>query len=147
VVGVALLVPVGSDCLVVADLQGMLTLPCGPVHDGQTLQEAAHRILCGPAGDLQLLRHVAVDWVQTRRRKVITHLLAVLSATPDTVERLIYRDPRATVRVMPTLRLLDQVQPTTRTRIVVGLHALATGETFSIEGGEVQAEPPTKVPV
>ncbi|MFJ3310735.1 hypothetical protein ACIPSA_48910 [Streptomyces sp. NPDC086549] len=142
VVGVALLVPVGPDCLAVADLQGTLMLPVGGVNDGQTLQEAAHHILSGPNGGLQLLRHVAVDSIQTRRRKVITHILAATPTTPHTLEELVYRDPRATVRALPTLRLLDTVRPTARTRIVVGLQALATGQTALIKAGVVQAEPP-----
>ncbi|MFF7754943.1 hypothetical protein ACFZCP_38230 [Streptomyces sp. NPDC007971] len=141
-VGVALLVPVGPDCPAVADLQGTLMLPVGGVHDGQTLEEAAHRVLSGPANGLQLLRRVAVDWVQKRRRKVITHVLAAAPTTAAAVEELVYRDPRATVRVLPTLQFLDQVWPTIRTRILVGLEALAIGETACIESGTVQAALP-----
>jgi hypothetical protein len=144
-VGVALLVPVGPDCLAVADLQGTLMLPVGGVIDGQTLDDAAHGVLSDPAGGLQLLRRVAVDWVQTRRRKVITHIMAAAPTAPDTVEELVYRDPRATVRVLPTLQLLDQVWPPVRTRILVGLQALALGETACIEAGIVQDELPANL--
>ncbi|MEU8687676.1 hypothetical protein [Streptomyces sp. NPDC048665] len=138
VVGVALLVPVGPDCLAVADLLGTLMLPAGGVYDGQTLEEAAHRVLSGPTGGLQLLRRVAVDRVQARRREIITHVLATAPTTADVVEELVYRDPRATIRVMPTPRVIDRVWPRARPRILVGLQALAIGETACIDGHGVQ---------
>ncbi|MFI5474561.1 hypothetical protein ACIA6D_30525 [Streptomyces cacaoi] len=47
--------------------------------------------------------------------------------TPDAVDELVYRDQRATVRVMPTLQLIDQAWPASRLRILIGLQALATG--------------------
>jgi hypothetical protein len=138
VIGVALLIPVGAGCLAVADLQGLLMLPVGGVFGQQTPMEAASRVLFGPPGDLRLLRRVAVDWVQTRRRKVITHVMATAPLTPDNVERLIYRDARARVRVMATHQFVDQVWPGVRPRILVGLQALATGTTAYLAGGIVQ---------
>ncbi len=141
VIGVSLLVPVGADCITVVDLRGMLMLPVGGVYDGQTPEEAGYRVLADPSGGLRLLRRVAVDWVQTRRRKVITHVMAAAPMTHGAVTSLVYRDPRATVRVMPTLQLLDQ-WPTGRTRLLVSLQALATGDTACIEGGVVQAQVP-----
>ncbi|TVZ84858.1 hypothetical protein [Streptomyces sp. BK340] len=141
VVGVALLVPVGTDCLAVADLQGTLMLPAGAVHTGQAPEDAAQHVLSGPACGMQFVRRVAVDWVQMRRMDVITHVLAAAPTTRDMVERLVYRDPRATIRVMPTLRLIDQTWPTIQTRILVGLQGLATGQIACIEAGTVQQQP------
>ncbi|MFJ4623662.1 hypothetical protein [Streptomyces sp. NPDC088812] len=128
VVGVSLLVPVGADCITVVDLRGILMLPVGGVYDGQTPEEAGYRVLVDPSGGLRLLRRVAVDWVQTRRRKVITHIMAAAPMTRAAATGLVYRDPRATVRVMSTLQFLDQ-WPTGRTRLLVSLQALATGDT------------------
>ncbi|MEU1566243.1 hypothetical protein ABZ504_38630 [Streptomyces mirabilis] len=142
VIGVCLLVPVGADCLAVADLRGMLLLPCGGVYDRQTPEDAAHRVLSGPPGSLRLLRRVAVDWVQARRRKVITHVLATAPMTREVVGHLIYRDPRATVRVLPTMRVIDDLPTQGRLRVLVGLQALATGETAYIEGGVVLPSAP-----
>ncbi|MGW7715558.1 hypothetical protein ACWGKK_14745 [Streptomyces chartreusis] len=145
VIGVSLLLPVGADCLAVADLRGALMLPVGGVFDEQTPEEAAHHVLAGPPGELRLLRRVAVDWVQARRRKVITHVLAAAPMTHSAVEALAYRDPRATVRVMPTLQFVDQMWPPARTRVLVGLQALATGETTCLEGGVVRPSLPPEV--
>ncbi|MFE7276881.1 hypothetical protein [Streptomyces sp. NPDC057623] len=141
IVGVALLVPVGADCLAVADLRGLLMLPVGEVRVGQPPQEAAQNVLNSPEG-LPLLRRVAVDQVQTRRRKVITYVLAAAPMTRAAVETLVYRDPRADVRVIPTMHFIDQVRPEARLRTLVSLQALATGETASIEDGKVHAESP-----
>lgn len=143
VIGVSLLVPVGADCIAVAELRGMLMLPVGGVYDGQTPEEAGYRVLVDPSGGLRLQRRVAVDSAQTRRRKVITHVLAAAPMTRDAVTGLVYRDPRATVRVMPTVQLVDQ-WPTGRARLLVSLQALATGGTACIEDGVVRTEmPPT----
>lgn len=58
------------------------------------------------------------------------------------MDGLAYRDPRAAIRVMPTLQFIDQVFPKARLRILVGLQALATGETACIKDGTVSAEIP-----
>ncbi|MCM3264761.1 hypothetical protein M3765_12115 [Streptomyces thermoviolaceus] len=142
VIGVSLLVPVGADCITVVDLRGMLMLPVGALHDGQTPEEAGYRVLTDPSGRLRLVRRVAVDSVQTRRRKVITHVMAAAPMTRGTVRSLVYRDPRAIVRVMPTLQVLDQWS-IGRTRLLVSLQAMATGDTACIEGGVVQAQVPS----
>ncbi|MFG3132854.1 hypothetical protein ACGFZU_34800 [Streptomyces tendae] len=142
VIGVSLLVPVGADAITVVDLRGVLVLPVGGVYDGQTPKEAGYRTLADPSGELQLLRRVTVDWVQTRRRKVITHVMAAAPLSRDAVTRLVYRDPRATVRVMPTLQFLDQTWPSGRRRLLVSLQALATGETACIEDGTVRTAVP-----
>ncbi|MDV9173444.1 hypothetical protein R6V09_25500 [Streptomyces sp. W16] len=138
VVGVALLMPIGADCLVVADLHGLLMLPVGDIRTGQSPQEAAERILTSRDG-LPPLRRVVVDQVQMRRRKVITHVLAPTAMTCSVVEGLAYRDPRATLRVMPTVHFIGEVWPKIRLRVVVGLQALATGEPAFTEGGVVRA--------
>lgn len=136
VVGIALLIPVGADCLVVADLCGMLMLPVGDVRVGQSPEEAAQRVLA-PRESLPLLRRVVVHRVQTRRRKVITHVLASEPMTCAAVDDMTYRDPRADVRVMPTVQFIGEVRPEAGLRILVGLQALATGTTACIEGGVV----------
>jgi hypothetical protein len=139
IVGVALLMPVGADCLAVADLRGMLMLPVGDVHRGQTLEEAAQRVLASHEG-FPFLRRVVVDRVQTRRRKVITHVLASAPMTYAAVDGLTCRDPRADLRVIPTLQFIDEVWYKARLRILVGLQALATGTTACIEDGAVRTE-------
>ncbi|MFE9679490.1 hypothetical protein ACFYO5_36200 [Streptomyces sp. NPDC006259] len=138
VIGVSLLVPVGADSITVIDLRGMLMLPVGCVHDGQTPKEAGYRTLADPGGHLRILRRVTIDCVQTRRRKVITHVFAAAPMTREAVTGLVYRDPRATVRVMPTLQFLDRAWPSGRGRLVVSLQALATGETARIDDGIVR---------
>jgi hypothetical protein len=151
VIGVAFLIPVGADALVVADLRGLITLPTGSVHDGQTPEQAAQDVLRGSTDGLPLLRRVVLTSTQTRRRKVITHHLATEPMTRQTVGQLIYRDPRADVRVLPTLRVLDSVTAAGKQRILVALQALATGTTAYIEGNTVlpsltpdlQADPST----
>ncbi|OSC69944.1 hypothetical protein B5181_11295 [Streptomyces sp. 4F] len=143
-VGVCLLLPVGADCLAIADLQGMLTLPVGTVDSGQTPEQAAHAVLHGSPTHLPNLRHVAVHEVQARRRRVITHILAAATAmTHDTVTALRYRDPRAVLRAIPTLQFLDQVPLSTRARTLAALQALATGTTAHLRTGFVGAQPPS----
>ncbi|MEU1449005.1 hypothetical protein, partial [Streptomyces mirabilis] len=67
--------------------------------------------------------------------------------TREAVGHLIYRDPRATVRVLPTMRVIDDLPTQGRLRVLVGLQALATGETAYIEGGVVlPSAPPTLTP-
>ncbi|WP_371792271.1 hypothetical protein OG285_25085 [Streptomyces sp. NBC_01471] len=138
----SLLVPVGADALVVADLLGGVMMPSGPVHEGQTPEQAAHQILRGAPGGLPALRRVALAWVQTRRRKIITYVLATASIPRETVGRLNYRDPRAVIRVLPTVRVIDDLHEHGRLRILVGLQALATGETAYIEGGLIRSSAP-----
>lgn len=127
-VGVSLLLPVGADCLAIADLHGMLTLPIGTVNDGQTVEQAAHAVLPGLPIQLLNLRHVAVHEVQARRRKVITHVLAATAIPHGTVTSP-RCDPRAVLKVMPTLQFLDHTSPRTRARTLTALQALATGTT------------------
>ncbi|MFE3881894.1 hypothetical protein ACFXPQ_03055 [Streptomyces lydicus] len=142
VIGVSLLVPVGPDAVVVADLLGSITLPTGLVQDGQTPEQAAQDLLRGGQGELPILRRVALAWQQTRRRKVITHVLATAPLTRAAVGHLTYRDPRADVRVLPTMRLLKDLNEVGKLRALVALQALATGEMAYIEGGVVHPSAP-----
>ncbi|MFE7543830.1 hypothetical protein [Streptomyces platensis] len=91
---------------------------------------------------LLILRRVALAWQQTRRRKVITHVLATAPLTRAAVGYLAYRDPRANVRVLPTMRVLKDLNEVGRLRALVALQALATGETAYIEGGVVHPSAP-----
>lgn len=151
IIGVTILIPVGADALVVADLRGLIMLPTGAVHDGQTPEQAAQDVLRGATDGLPLLRRVVLASTQTRRRKVITHHLATEPMTRQAVGELIYRDPRVDVRVLPTLRVLDSVTAEGQQRILVALQAMATGTTAHIEGNVVlpslppglQADPST----
>ncbi|MEV2234951.1 hypothetical protein AB0H69_41200 [Streptomyces phaeochromogenes] len=142
VIGVSLLVPVGSDSLAVADLRGVILMPTGTVHAGQTPEQAVQDVLRGAPDGLPLLRRVALSCVQMRRRKVITHVLATESMPREGVGRLSYRDPRADVRVLPTMRVVDSLTAGGRQRVLVALQALATGETAYIEGGVVRRSIP-----
>jgi hypothetical protein len=145
VVAVSLLIPVGADALVVADLRGSILVPTGMVQHGQTPQQAAQDVLRGAPEGLPLLRRVALAWVQTRRRKVITHVLATVPMPRMDVGCLIYRDPRADVRVLPTMHAVGDLPKQARLRILVGLQALATGKTAYIEGGEVRPYAPPEL--
>ncbi|MGW3951437.1 hypothetical protein ACWEKM_10940 [Streptomyces sp. NPDC004752] len=82
-----------------------------------------------------------VDAVQTRRRKIITHVLAAPSVTSEVVSTLGYHDPRATIRIIPTAQFLNEAWPKTRLQVVVGLQALATGVTVLIEDGRARRAP------
>jgi hypothetical protein len=129
VIGVCLLVPVGADRIVVADLHGLLILPVSGVDDGQTLRDASHQMLADSSRALHHLRRITTDCVQTRRRKVITHVMATAPITREAVTELVYRDPRAVLRALPTLHFLDQASPSTRARTLAALQALATATT------------------
>ncbi|MGX1915365.1 hypothetical protein ACWIID_42115 [Streptomyces phaeochromogenes] len=122
----------------VADLFGTIIVPTGSVHDGQKPAEAAQDVLRGAPDGLPLLRRVALSCVQMRRRKIITHVLATEPMTREDAGRLSYRDPRADVRVLPTMHVVDSLTAGGRQRVLAALQALATGETAYIEGGVVR---------
>jgi hypothetical protein len=65
VIGVSLLVPVGADTLVVADLRGLTMMPTGSVHDGQTPEQAAQDVLRGTPNGLPFCG--ALRWPGSRR--------------------------------------------------------------------------------
>ncbi|MEV7198071.1 hypothetical protein AB0N81_40715 [Streptomyces sp. NPDC093510] len=123
IIGVSVLVPVGADALVVVDLLGGIMIPTGSVHDDQTPQQAAQDVLRGAPKGLPLRRRVALAWVQARRRKVITHVLATEPMTREDIGQLLYIDPRADVRVLPTMRVIDELPTPGRLRVLVGLQA------------------------
>jgi hypothetical protein len=67
--------------------------------------------------------------------------------TREAVGHLIYRDARADVRVLPTIRVLDDLPVQGRIRVLAALQALATGETAYIEGDTVRpSAPPGLIP-
>ncbi|GAA5061183.1 hypothetical protein [Streptomyces similanensis] len=137
--GVSLLIPVGADTLVVADLRGLIMLPTGTVSDGQTPEQAARDVLLGAPDGLPALQRVACARKQLRRRKIITHVLATKPMTREAVAQLVYRDPRADLRVLPTMRVLGELTPAGQLRVLTSLQALAIGETAHIEDGKVCA--------
>ncbi|MFI7103303.1 hypothetical protein ACIBK8_28605 [Streptomyces sp. NPDC050161] len=145
ITGVSLLIPVGVDALAVVDFLGSIMMPTGTVHTGQTPEQAAQDVLHGAPDGLPLLRRVVLTRSQTRRRKVITHVLATTPMTRADVGHLKYRDPRADVRVLPTMRIINGLPTPARLLALVGLQALATGETAYLEGGLVRPYPPERV--
>ncbi|NEA48430.1 hypothetical protein [Streptomyces sp. SID10815] len=141
--GVSLLIPVGADALVVADLRGLIMLPAGTVSDGQTPEQAAQGVLLGAPDGLPALQRVACIRKQLRRRKVITHVLATQPMTREAVAQLVYRDPRADLRVLPSMRVLGELTPAGQLRVLTSLQALAIGETAHIDEGMVCATAPS----
>ncbi|MFJ2774760.1 hypothetical protein [Streptomyces sp. NPDC087300] len=144
ITGVSLLVPVGAHALVVAELLGSISLPTGTVHDGQSPEQAAHHVLQGLPRRLPRLRLVTLAWVQMRRRKVITHVLATSPMTREDAEQLTYRDARADIRVFSTMRAIDEAPAPGRLRLLAALQALTTGETAYLEGDVLRASAPPR---
>ncbi|MGW3661168.1 hypothetical protein ACWD6R_38525 [Streptomyces sp. NPDC005151] len=97
-----------SDLLLV-DITGHgdLMLPTGSMEVGETPEQAAQPVLLGASNTLTILRRVAVDQVQTRRRKVITHIVATQPLAQDDAAVLFYRDPRAVLLSMPCARAIS----------------------------------------
>nr|BAP34732.1 hypothetical protein [Streptomyces sp. ML694-90F3] len=147
IIGVSVLAPVGTTDLLLPCLPGnALVLPTGTVEDGQSPEDAARAVLRGMPDGLPVRRRVAVDQVQMRRRKIITHLVATEPLTPGNCRALAYRDPRATIRVLPVGQALESLHHKVRTRVVLGLQALATGAVIYTEDGQMpqlKAMPPT----
>jgi hypothetical protein len=140
VIGVQLLVPVGTDCLLVADTLGGVVLPVDAVHDGESPWQAAQHVLRGAPHGIPVLRRVVIESRQMRRRKVITHVMATDLLPRETVAPFTYRDPRAELIVLPTDRVIER-KPTARLRILLALQALAVGETAYVEDGAVRHSP------
>ncbi|MFF4031530.1 hypothetical protein ACFYZ2_17555 [Streptomyces sviceus] len=145
VIGVQLLVPVGADCLLVAETLGSIVLPVDAVHDGETPWEAAQHVLRGASNGIPVLRHVVLDQKQMRRRKVITHVLATASVSRGDVAPLTYRDPRGELRVLSTDRVIDRLPTMAKLRVLVALQALAVNTTAYLEDGVVQDPPPAEL--
>lgn len=140
IIGVTVLVPVGADELLTADATGCgcLVLPTGTVEEGQTPEQAAQFVLPGAPNGLPVLRRVAVDQVQTRRRTVITHIVVTSPLTHAGAAALTYRDPRAVLRVLPTAKTIADLPERARARALLGLQALAIGVMAYAEDGTVQ---------
>ncbi|MFB6988607.1 hypothetical protein ACFC0C_16035 [Streptomyces sp. NPDC056178] len=136
----SILVPVAGDGLLLADMTGRgdLVLPVGPVEDGETPEQAAQQVLPGTPGSLPIVRLVAVDEVQMRRRKIITHIMVTGPITREDTAFLSYRDPRAVLRALPTVRAIADLPEGARTRALIGLQALAIGAVAHLESGTVQ---------
>jgi hypothetical protein len=124
----------------VADMMGRgdFRIPVGSVNDDQAAEQAAQFTLPGLPGGLPIRRCVAVDEVQMRRRKVITHIVVTAPLTEADAARLAYRDPRAELRALPTGRAIAELPQRARERALLGLQALAIGVVAYLEDGVVQ---------
>lgn len=140
IAGVIVLAPVGADGLLVVDTlgRGDYAIPVGFVNDGQDLEQAAQLTLTGLPGGLSIQRRVALDQVQMRRRKVITHIVVTTPLTERDAARLTYHDPRADLRALPTARAVAELPPRAGERVLLGLQALAIGVMAYLEDGVVQ---------
>ncbi|MFC9620090.1 hypothetical protein ACFTXM_08860 [Streptomyces sp. NPDC056930] len=132
--------PVGANGLLLADMTGCggLVLPVGPVEDGETTEQAAQQVLVDAPSGLPILRRVAVDEVQMRRRKIITHILATGPITREDTIFLSYRDPRVVLRALPTVRAIADLPEDSRARALISLQALAIGAVAHLRSGTVQ---------
>ena len=145
VIGVQLLVPVGADCLLVAETLGSVALPVDAVHDGETPWEAAQHVLRGASNGIHVLRRVVLDQKQMRRRKVITHVFATASVSRGDVAPLTYRDPRGELRVLSTDRVIDRLPTLAKLRVLLALQVLAVNTTAYLKDGVVQDPPPEEL--
>ncbi|MGP4009935.1 hypothetical protein [Streptomyces sp. 4N124] len=146
-IGVQLLVPIGVDCLLVAETLGSIVLPVDTVHTGERPWQAAQHVLRGARHGIPVLRHVVLDQKQMRRRKVITHVLATASMSRSDVAALTYRDPRGELRVLPTDLVINRLPTLARPRVLFALQALAIDETVYLEDGVVQDSPPAEASI
>lgn len=134
-VGVSVLVPLGTTCLLVAELRGDLLVPCGPVHDGQTPEEAVQNVLLGAPSGIPVLRRVAVDWAQMRRRQISTYVVATKPLVHADAARLAYRDGRADLQMLPIAQATSALPSLAQARVLAGVKALADGEMAYLEAG------------
>ncbi|MCX4826050.1 hypothetical protein OG883_40990 [Streptomyces sp. NBC_01142] len=139
--------PVGADALLVADVSGRgnLMLPVGAMDCERTPEEAAQHVFVGAPDGIPVLRRVLRDSVQMRSRKVITHLVATAPLTQEAVAPLTYRDPRATLHALPTARVIAELPERARRRALLGLQALAIGQTAYLEDGVLQRSRPVSL--
>lgn len=142
-IGVQLLIPVGSERLLVAETLGSICLPVDAVRDGESPRQAAQHVLLGASNGIPVLGRVAVDQKQMRRRKVITHVLATTPLSCDDVAPLTYRDPRGELRILPTERVIDLMPDRSRPRVHLALQGLTVGQTIYLGDG---ALPPSGSP-
>ncbi|WP_371551566.1 hypothetical protein [Streptomyces sp. NBC_00554] len=133
----------GTDQLLVIEHAGLL-LPVGAVHDGQMPEEAAKAVLRLEPDGIHVLRRVAVDQRQpTRRRKVITHIVATKPLAPDDIVRLTYRDPRAAIRVIPLGQVTAHLPPCAHRRTLAALNALEQDKTAYLDSGTIRRTEPS----
>ncbi|MGW3563046.1 hypothetical protein ACWDSL_03930 [Streptomyces sp. NPDC000941] len=138
--------PVEGDQLLVTDMTGRgdILLPAGPVYDKQTPEQAAQAVLRGASSGL-VHRQVAVDCVQMRRRKVITHIVATKYLARTDVAHLTYRDGRAIIRALPIAPVTANLSKRAQAWVFAGLQALADDEMVSLEAGVVCRTKPTSI--
>lgn len=138
-IGVSVLVPVGAHEVALACVPGgTLVLPTGAIEHDQSPEEAARAVLTGLPEGLPVRRTVAVEQVQMRRRKIITHLVVTDPLTRRVAEMLVYRDLRAEVHILPTVQAVAALPQRARARALISLQALAIGAMVYIRDGEVQ---------
>ncbi|GAA2345099.1 hypothetical protein SVIO_000670 [Streptomyces violaceusniger] len=136
-VGVSILAPVETSHILVAELRGDLLVPSGPVHNGQPPEQAAQKVLRGVPSGVPVLRRVAVDWVQMRRRQICTYVLATKRLTHDDAARYTYCDGRADLWMLPIAQAISALPGLARARVLAGLKALADEEMAYLEAGIV----------
>lgn len=134
-VAVSLLVPVETSHLLLAELRSDLLVPCGPAHNGQAPERAAQNILLGAPSGIPVLRPVAVDWVQMRRRQIFTYVVATNPLTRADAACLTYLDGRADLLMLPTAQATAALPALARARVLAGLKALADHEMAHLEAG------------
>ncbi|MDN3061262.1 hypothetical protein PH213_43615 [Streptomyces sp. SRF1] len=127
--------PVETSHLLVAELRGDLLVPCGPAHNGQAPEQAAQSVLLGAPSGIPILRRVAVDRVQMRRRQIFTYVVAAQPLTYADAVCLTYRDGRADLLVLPTMQATSALPALARARVLAGLKALADEEMAYLEAG------------
>ncbi|MFI0772582.1 hypothetical protein ACH4TQ_48160 [Streptomyces sp. NPDC021218] len=129
--------PVETSHLLLAEICGDLLVPCGPAHNGNAPEQAAQNILLGAPNGIPVLRRVAVDWVQMRRRQIFTYVVATKPLTYADAACLTYRDGRADLLVLPTVQATSSLPALARARVRAGLKALADEEMAYLETGVV----------
>ncbi len=95
-------------------------------------------MFAGLSDGLPVRRRGAVDQVQMRRRKIITHIVATMPLTLRKTSTFLYRDPRADVRVLTIGAATAALPETARTRALLGLQSPAIGAMVHVEEGEIQ---------
>ncbi|MEU4896234.1 hypothetical protein AB0B12_26360 [Streptomyces sp. NPDC044780] len=127
--------PVETSHLLVAELRGDLLVPCGPAHNGQAPEQAALNVLLGAPSGITVLRRLAVDWVQMRRRRIFTYVVAAHPLTHTDAACLTYHDGRADLLVLPTMQATSALPALARARVLAALKALADEEMAYLEAG------------
>lgn len=73
-----------------------------------------------------------------RRRKIITHIMVTGPITREDTAFLSYRDPRAVLRALSTVRAIADLPEDARARALIGLQVLAIGAVAHLESGTVR---------